>query len=162
MRSHGNGHHSPQEETLAMIALGGGGSGPLLAAHASADNAGIVTSSGTTPVVLASVTVTPRVSGKFQMVGTVLIDNTSDSTTLEVLGFGHAAGAGDYFQVGYSAQALNTFPGALTADNDLTGQVFPLGTPVTLTFLLKTSVGGATSLTVAAHNAQLSVVEMMN
>jgi hypothetical protein len=161
MRSHGNGHHSPQEETLAMIALGGGGSGPLLAAHSSADNAALVTSSGTTPVVLASVTVTPRVSGKFQLVGTAIVVCASDSPTTQILGFGHA-GVSDYAQGGYSVPGLSTSTPSLTADNHLTGQVFPLGVPVTITFLLTTSVGGGTSLTVAAHNAQLSVVEMMN
>lgn len=42
MRSHGNGHHSPQEETLAMIAIGSSSSSGLLAT-VSATAAGPVT-----------------------------------------------------------------------------------------------------------------------
>ena len=158
MRSHGNGHHSPIEETLAALAIAAGGGG----VHHSADNTAPVDSDGVTPVVLVSITITPAVSGKFTFVGSAIIENGADAGTYPaILLIGHGANVVDYTQgVGTSIPDTDIRSNSINADNNLTGMTFPVGVPVTLLLMLMSSAPATSSLVVPAHGAQLTVVEM--
>jgi len=158
MRNHGVGHHSPQEETLAALAQN---TGANLLVHASADTPGLIKTNGATWVVVAQVTVTPRVTGKFAMTGTIVVENGGEAGTLPLLlALGHAATI-DYAQTnGVTTTATENESNAIVADDNLTGVVFPLNVAVSIALFMSTSVGGANLIACAAHGAQLMVIEM--
>ena len=74
MRSHGNGHHSPAEETIAVLALQKAGSGVKLAALYKVAQTGTVTVTSVdpnNPDVLATILGVPLVAGQ-----TVVVDES--------------------------------------------------------------------------------------
>lgn len=151
----------------------GSGSGSALV-HAWADNAANV---GRTlsDQYAASVTVTPQVTGKFRVIGTVIgtysggaipAAGTSQSFMIKV---GHTVGAGlvtDYTP----AQSLTFFvsgsavagPGVSNASVSIQYEytvAFPIGAAVTLGLIL---ASGDSGVTISAHGAQLTVQELNN
>jgi hypothetical protein len=135
-------------------------------AHKSAGTVGLVNSNGSTPVVLASATVTPLCSGAFVVYGTAFVVNLGGDTYPASLSIGHAGvvdyAGGTVAQIGDPDTSTNVVPMSIVADNHLTGQVFELGVPVTITLLLTSSVFAGSSLAVAPNGAQIFVQELTN
>jgi hypothetical protein len=157
MLQHKGGHH---EGGLS----GEFGLGALQLAHAFAFNAGPIVL-GIAPTVVASVTVTPKVSGKFAIRANVNVNNTDTGAAH------HAA-----LQVMIdAAPPFPALPAAITVDasgNASLGlevesdgslpslPVEPTGVPVTISLLVTADI--AALLGVAAQNGQLSVEELPN
>jgi hypothetical protein len=170
-RGHKPGHHEPMEETIGILALQLAQSLALLA-HGFGDNDTTVVIVGTGPTPLASVTITPQRTGKFQVTGAAIATN-SDALAAHtfVLAVGHSSTV-DYSQnVGINLMAQSGVPPSQQAyeqSNAITMQygstqvplTFPVGTPVTLVLFGQASVAG--QVFISPHQAQITVVELPN
>jgi hypothetical protein len=156
MLQHRHGHHEGAlsgEFALAALAL----------AHGFADSTTEL-SIQTTPTVLASVTVTPKVTGKFHVTCTVNVTNDGEVTNGVIIGVGHQPAIVDYIQNSFiTVLGGDVVNDALTVEygsGPLSGVVFPVGAPVTIRlFATAQSVG---SLTIDTHDAQITVEELPN
>jgi hypothetical protein len=156
MLQHRQGHH---EGPLS----GEFGISASLLAHGFNDNLTVIPIQ-TTPTILASVTVTPRVTGKFHVTCTVDATNANESNNTFNIGVGHGSLTVDYTK----GSAITVF-GSSVVNNSLTveygsgplaGTIFPLNVPVTLDLF---GIGLALGLSVAAaHSAQITAEELPN
>jgi hypothetical protein len=135
-------------------------------AHGFGDNAGTI-AVGTSPTRLASVTVTPTVTGKFRVTGTVVAQGvsfgakdkiTAPPTITLSIGDGNT-GIPDYSATdGPSVPVGSNVTAAITAEYP---NPFPLGIPVELD--LYGTASALNSITVPnAHDAQYTVEELPN
>jgi len=157
-RNHAVGHHKPIEETLAALGLASAD-----IAHDSADNPAIVpVAAGPVPTILASVILTPKVTGKFAVSGSVVASNDAESGEKITLGVAHGAlpGANDYTaDAGVLVPGGSTKPAAIDVQygSTLIAMTFPLGVPVQIDLTGNASAG---DISIPAHGAQISVVEL--
>jgi hypothetical protein len=158
MHQHGFGHHEPASSTtgpLSAIAS--------LLAHGFADNPTDVPISNAAETVLTSVTVTPKVTGKFRVTGSAVINNPALATAKSVLLSIGRGGVADYSSSQVSVPAGQiTIQTAVQAEygSATTPTVFPIGVPVTIQLLAEGSA--ASTLDAPAHGAQLQVEELPN
>jgi hypothetical protein len=159
------------EETIGLLALDLAQSLASLA-HGFGDNDTTVVPVGMTPTAIASVTVTPARTGKFQVVGTAIATNGDPAAAHTfVLAVGHDATV-DYSQnVGINLMAQvgpNPSQNAYEQADAITMQygstqvplTFPVGTPVKLVLFGQASVAG--QVFISPHEAQITVVELPN
>ncbi len=158
MLQHGKGHHEPSPAAELALAA-------LQLAHGFADNGGAATPILAAGNIVTSVTVTPKVSGRFKLSASVVAHNLTDGGTTVGLQFGHAATA-DYpaspNDVTLTSAARVSL--SLVAENgvDLADYPFvaPLGVPVTFTLIATAGADG--TIEAVAHGAQLTVEELPN
>lgn len=137
-------------------------------AHDFADNGGPgSTDVSAAGVILASVTVTPRISGKFKLSASVVARNGDDARHTVSLQFGHG-GVGEYppspnaVSVGTAGTVPTVFVG-LEAENGvpfLYPFVAPLNAPVTFDLFAFADQDG--HITVPRNGGQLTVEELAN
>lgn len=154
----------------------GGGSGPLAlppgpvgsAAHGFGDNTLLVTLNGGVESVLAQVTVTPSVTGKFRVSASIVFENANNAGLFVQLRLGHNTSPvqDDYApsSVGVLVPANGGAAMGIQAEygSGAIPTTFPLGTPVTLVVTGVPQGGAGTNITVPAHNAQFTVQELTN
>lgn len=137
----------------------------MLLAHGFSDNGGAPTPIPVAGVILASVTVTPKVSGKFKLSASVAVQNNDDSAHHASLQFGHG-GAGEYPP---APNTIQTFQNAsskvslsLNAETGSTPYPFvaPLNAPVTFNLFGFADIDG--ELVAPVHGAQFTVEELPN
>jgi hypothetical protein len=137
----------------------------LALAHAMGDNAAIIPGVAVAGTVLASVTVTPAVTGKFKLSASVVATDGSSTPAHIGLAFGHSGVVPDYpavpNKVGIDATD-SEFVG-IEAENGSAAYAFvaPVGAPVTLN-LIGFTTGGDGVVTIPAHGAQITVEELAN
>jgi hypothetical protein len=160
MHQHGFGHHEPASSTTGPLAQTA-----LLLAHGFGENPAPVGLNNLTQTVVASVTVTPLVTGKFRVTGTAVIFETGIGTTgslsighglVPVIDYGPQPGVtldsgGEVqtmIQAEYGSAAIPT--------------TFPVGVPVKINLMAIVSDVTGAPLNVPAHGAQIEVVELPN
>jgi hypothetical protein len=149
-RGHRPGHHEPTQETIGLLALEIAQSLGCLA-HGFGDNGTAVIAVGTNPTPLASVTVTPQRSGKFQVTATAIA--TSGDFAIAI---GHDSTV-DYSQ-SVGASLINAITMAYGSRQVPT--IFPVSIPVTIVLFGQASVSG--QVFIRPHQAQLTVLELPN
>jgi hypothetical protein len=157
MLQHRQGHHEGPlggEFGLAALAL----------AHAFADNPTGQFGIGLIPTILASVTVTPKLTGKFHVTCTVNVTNPTEDISALFLAVGHGGGTVDYTQGNpVTVPPSNTVNTSLTVEygsGPLSGVTFPVGVPVEIDLIGIATVGGL--ILELPHDAQITVEELPN
>jgi hypothetical protein len=158
MLQHRHGHHEgPLAGDFALAAL--------TLAHAFADNPTAQLPVDTTPTILASVIVTPKVTGKFHVTCTCNVTNPTEATIGLAIGVGNSpAPIVDYLQGGpITVQPQNRINNAITVEygsGPLAGVTFPVGVPVQIDFI---GVATDPGLIIAfLKDAQITVEELPN
>jgi hypothetical protein len=156
MLQHRQGHHEgPLSGEYGLIALA--------LAHGFDDNHTGQLEVGSFATILASVTVTPKVSGKFHVTLTCLLTNDTEDDGDVIIGVAHNLTT-DYTQgSGVSVFGSSRVSNALTVEygsGPLAGVVFPVGAPVTIDFIGIATIGGI--FLAQPHDAQITVEELPN
>lgn len=114
--------------------------------------------------VLAFVTVTPKVTGKFRVAANVVMGNTSGANEGASIGISHGTGAAptlDYRQAAVTIPNNQNTSMGLTMEYGSTQAptVFPTGQPVQINLMGFGGIGES-NLNVAAQGAQITVEEL--